>query len=114
MEVRTRNRENVTILELSGDVTLGEGVEILRSNVLEASSGSGSGTNILFNLGGVNFMDSSGVGELIAAYTTLSNRGGSVKLLHLSPKVYDVLQIAHLLTVFEVFDDEDEAIASFG
>ena len=113
MEVRTRNRENVTILELSGDVTLGEGVEILRSNVLEAAGGS-SGTNILFNLGGVNFMDSSGVGELIAAYTTLSNRGGSVKLLHLSPKVYDVLQIAHLLTVFEVFDDEDEAIASFG
>ena len=86
--------------------------EILRSNVLEAASD--SGTNILFNLGGVNFMDSSGVGELIAAYTTLSNRGGSVKLLHLSPKVYDVLQIAHLLTVFEVFDDEDKAIASFG
>jgi anti-sigma B factor antagonist len=112
MEVRTRNRENVTILELSGDVTLGEGVEILRSNVLESAGG--SGTNILFNLGGVNFMDSSGVGELIAAYTTLSNRGGSVKLLHLSPKVYDVLQIAHLLTVFEVFDDEDEAISSFG
>jgi len=112
MEVRTRQRENVTILELSGDVTLGEGVEILRSNVFEAAGGSSA--NILINLGGVNFMDSSGVGELIAAYTTLSNRGGSVKLLHLSPKVYDVLQIAHLLTVFEVFDDEDEAIASFG
>jgi len=112
MEVQTRHRDNVTILELSGDVTLGGGGEILRHAVLEVAGGTGN--HILINLGDVRFMDSSGVGELIAAHTTLSNRGGSVKLLHLSPKVYDVLQIAHLLTVFEVYDDEDEAIASFG
>jgi len=112
MEVQTRHRDNVTILELSGELTLGDGDAILRQAVLEVAGGTGN--NILINLGDVSFMDSSGVGELIAAYTTLSNRSGSVKLLHLSPKVYDVLQIAHLLTVFEVFDDEDEAIASFG
>ena len=112
MEVQTRHRDNITILELSGELTLGSGDEVLRHAVMEVAGRTGD--SILINLGDVSFMDSSGVGELIAAYTTLSNRGGSVKLLHLSPKVYDVLQIAHLLTVFEVFDDEDEAIVSFG
>ena len=112
MDVRTQRRDNVTILEPDGDVTLGGGDETLRRAVLNVAQSNGG--NILINLSGVGFMDSSGVGELIAAYTTLSKRGGSVKLLHLSPKVHDVLQIAHLLTVFEVFDDEDEALASFG
>ena len=111
MEVHSRRRDQVTILEPRGDVTSSGGDEILRQAVLDAVDGTCG--KILIDLSGVGFMDSSGLGELIGAYTTVSNRGGAVKLLHLSPKVHDVLQIAHLLTVFEVFDDEDEAVASF-
>ena len=111
MEVRTRTHDNIVILEPDGDATIGGGAELLRSSVLEVVETNGA--NVLIDLAGVRFMDSSGVGALIAAYTTLSNRGGSVKLLHLSPMVHDVLQIASLLTVFEVYDDENEAIASF-
>ena len=68
---------------------------------------------ILVDLGSVSTMDSSGIGELVSAYTTVSNRGGKLKLLHLPPKVADILAITQLITVFEVFDGEDEAVASY-
>lgn len=112
MEVRTRHLDNIVILEPNGDVTIGGGAEVLRSSVLEVVEANGA--NVLIDLSGVSFMDSSGVGALISAYTKLSNRGRTVKLLHLSPRVHDMLQIAHLLTIFEVYDDENEAVASFG
>jgi anti-sigma B factor antagonist len=111
MQVPVRRREQVTILEPAGQVTSSGGDEALRRAVLEAVGGTAG--QVLINLESVDFIDSSGVGELIAAHTTLSKRGGTLKLLKLSPKVHDVLQIAQLFTVFEVFDDEDEAIASF-
>ena len=69
--------------------------------------------NILINLGEVTTIDSSGIGELVAAYTTVTNRGGNLKLLNLPPKVQDILQITQLFTVFDVLDSEEEAIASF-
>jgi len=68
---------------------------------------------ILINLQAVTTIDSSGIGELVSAYTTVTNRGGSLKLLNLPPKVQDILQITQLVTVFDIYDDEDEAVASY-
>jgi len=87
------------------DVALRDAV----SAALEAGS-----KNILVDLGGVSTIDSSGIGELVSAYTTVSNRGGKLKLYNLPDKVTDILQITQLISVFEVFDDEGEAVASFG
>ena len=68
---------------------------------------------LLINLGEVTTIDSSGVGELVSAYTTVTNRGGKLKLVNMPPKVSDILQITQLITVFEVFETEDEAVQSF-
>ena len=111
MKISARHRDGITILEPKGKVTIGVGDVALREAVGETVE-SGS-VKILVNLSGVSTMDSSGIGELVSAYTTVSNRGGVLKLLNLPPKVADILQITQLITVFEVFDDEDEAIASF-
>ena len=83
-------------------------------NLSRTRTGSTAGANnILVNLGNVTTIDSSGIGELVSAYTTVTNRGGKLKLLRLPPKVEDILQITQLMTVFEVFDDEAEALDSF-
>lgn len=111
MKITARHREGVTILEPKGKVTIGVGDVALREAVSQAVD-AGS-VNILVDLSGVTTMDSSGIGEMVSAYTTVSNRDGKLKLLHLPPKVADILQITQLITVFEVFDDEDEAIASY-
>ena len=111
MKISKRSREGVAILEPKGKITIGVGDVMLREAVLETLEEGEK--NILLNLQGVSTMDSSGIGELVSAYTTVSNRGGKLKLLNLPPKVADILQITQLITVFEVFDDEDEAIASF-
>lgn len=111
MKISARNRDGVTILEPQGKITIGVGDVALREAVTEALN-TGS-KKILINMAAVTTIDSSGVGELVSTYTSVANRGGRLKLLHLPPKVDDILQVTQLITVFEVFDDEDEAVASF-
>lgn len=111
MKIGVRQKGGVTILDLRGKITIGVGDVALRDAVHEAL-GAGA-KNILINLDGVSTIDSSGVGELVSTYTTVTNRGGKLKLLNLPSKVADILQITQLITVFEVFDDEQEALQSF-
>lgn len=111
MKIAMRENGGVTILDCKGKITIGVGDVALREAVQEAVKG--GKTNILINLEGVSTMDSSGVGELVSTYTTVTNRGGKLKLLNLPPKVTDILQITQLITVFETFDDEEEAVRSF-
>ncbi|HVS01851.1 MAG TPA: STAS domain-containing protein [Thermoanaerobaculia bacterium] len=111
MNISERQEGDVTILDVSGKITIGVGDVAVRDAVQTALS-SGS-LKILVNLEEVSTIDSAGVGELVSAYTTVANRGGRLKLLNLPPKVNDILQITQLITVFEVHDDEREAIASF-
>lgn len=111
MKVSVRQREDVTILDCKGKVTIGLGDVVLRDAVHGAVKEGAK--NILINLADVTQLDSSGVGELVSSYTTVTNRGGKLKLLNLPPKVSDILQITQLITVFEVHDDEDEAVRSF-
>lgn len=111
MKIEKRSREGVTILDLGGKITIGKGDVALREAVHQALT---AGANsMLINLKDVTTIDSSGVGELVSAFTTVTNRGGKLKLVNLPAKVNDILQITQLITVFEVFDTEDEAIRSF-
>jgi anti-sigma B factor antagonist len=111
MQITEREKGSVTILDVSGSLTIGEGDIELRDAVLEVLAGGSK--NILLNLKNVRKMDSSGVGELVAAYTSTRNRGGELKLTQLSPKVGAVLQVTRLVGILEMFDDEETAIASF-
>ena len=113
MSMKTSNRQvdGVTIVDCSGRITLGEGSVILRDSVRELL-GKGN-KKILLNLGDVNYIDSSGIGELVSAYTTVKNQGGELKLLNLTKKVHDLLQITKLYTVFDVKDDETAAVKAF-
>ena len=111
MKTGTRHVDGVTIVDLSGRITLGEGSVILRDTVRDLV-GKGN-KKILLNLGEVNYIDSSGIGELVSAFTTVRNQGGELKLLNLTKKVHDLLQITKLYTVFDVNDDEAAAIKSF-
>lgn len=111
MKISTRQVDGVTILDLSGRITLGEGSVQLRDAVRELLSKGQK--NILLNLADVNYIDSSGIGELVSAFTTMRNQGGELKLLKLTKKVHDLLQITKLYTVFDIKDDEAQAIASF-
>ena len=112
MKASTRQMDGVTIVDLSGRITLGEGSVVLRDTIRELV-GKGN-KKILLNLGDVTYIDSSGIGELVSAFTTVRNQGGELKLLNLTKKVHDLLQITKLLTVFDVHDDETKAVASFG
>jgi len=107
----TRQRDGVTILDLKGKITIGVGDVQLRGAVHQALD-SGS-TKILLNFAGVTTIDSSGIGELVSSYTTTNHRGGKLKLVSLPPKVNDILHITQLITVFDVYDTEDEAVAAF-
>lgn len=111
MKVSSRQVDGVTILDLSGRITLGEGSVQLRDAVRDLLAKGQK--HILLNLGDVNYIDSSGIGELVSAYTTARNQGGELKLLNLTKKVHDLLQITKLYTVFDVKDDEASAIASY-
>ena len=111
MKITKREKNGVTILEVEGKVTIGKGDVVLREAVLQAI-GEGP-AKLLINLGEVTTIDSSGVGELVSAYTTVTNRGGKLKLVNMPPEVSDILQITQLITVFEVFETEDEAVQSF-
>jgi anti-sigma B factor antagonist len=111
MKASTRQIDGVTVVDLSGRITLGEGSVILRDTVRDLI-GKGE-KKILLNLGDVTYIDSSGIGELVSAFTTVRNQGGELKLLKLTKKVHDLLQITKLYTVFDVKDDEAVAISSF-
>src|SRR5438309_5095681 len=111
MKSSTRQMDGVTILDLSGRITLGEGSVVLRDTVRDILTKGNK--KILLNLGQVNYIDSSGIGELVSAFTTVRNQGGDLKLLNLTKKVHDLLQITKLYTVFDVRDDEAGAVKSF-
>ena len=111
MKASTRQVDGITIVDLSGRITLGEGSVILRDTIKDLL-GKGQ-KKILLNLGDVSYIDSSGIGELVSAFTTVRNAGGELKLLNLTKKVHDLLQITKLYTVFDVKDDEATAIGAF-
>ena len=111
MKVSTRQVDGVTIVDCSGRITLGEGSVVLRDAVKDLLSKGQK--KIVLNLADVNYIDSSGIGELVSAYTTVKNQGGELKLLNLTKKVHDLLQITKLYTVFDVKDDEASAVKAF-
>jgi len=111
MKVATRQVDGVTILDLSGRITLGEGSVTLRDSVRDVLA-KGS-RKILLNLADVSYIDSSGVGELVSAFTSVKNAGGELKLLNLTKKVNDLLQITKLYTVFDIWDNEASAVSAF-
>ncbi len=109
--ITERQAGDVTILDLDGKVTIGEGSVALRSAIRRLL---GEGKNkILLNLGGVGYIDSSGIGELVSSFTAVNKENGTLKLLNLTQKIQDLLAITKLLTVFDVYDAEADALASF-
>ena len=111
LNIRERQAGDVTILDMDGKITIGEGSVSVRSAIrrlLEEGK-----KKILLNLGGVGYVDSSGIGELVSSYTTTSSKGGQLKLLNLTQKIHDLLTITKLLTVFDVYEDEATALNSF-
>jgi anti-sigma B factor antagonist len=111
MKASNRQVNGITVVDMSGRITLGEGSVILRETVKDLL-GKGQ-KKILLNLGDVTYIDSSGIGELVSAFTSVRNQGGELKLLKLTKKVHDLLQITKLYTVFDIKDDEAAAIQSF-
>ena len=111
MKATTRTVDNVEIISLQGKITIGAGDTQLRE-VIQNAINAGK-TNILLDLSGVTTIDSSGIGELVGSYTTATNRGGKLKLLHLPAKLNELLHVTQLITVFEVYENEREAVGSF-
>ncbi len=111
MKIAVREVQGVTIIAPSGKITIGVGDVALREAVREALDR--GARQMLIDLAGVTTIDSSGIGELVSAYTTVTHRGGKLKLFNMPPKVNDILQITQLITVFDVFADEHEAVQSF-
>ena len=110
MVLNPRRLDDVVILDLSGRITMGEGTLILRDRIQKLLAA--GDRKFLLNLADVDYIDSSGLGELVAAYTTVRNKQGDVKLLNLTAKAKDLLQMTKLLTVFDVYEDEPKAISS--
>jgi anti-sigma B factor antagonist len=110
MVLNERRLDDVVILDLSGRITMGEGTLILRDYILKLLNA--GERKFLLNLADVNYIDSSGLGELVTSFTTVRNHDGQLKLLNLTRRVQDLLQITKLLTVFESFDSEPEALKS--
>ena len=111
LTIVSREVDGVTVLDLSGRITLGEGSVQLR-DAIRGLIGKGK-KSVLLNMGDVSYIDSSGLGELVSAYTTAKNQQGEVKLLNLTRKVHDLLQLTKLYTVFDIYDDETHAITAF-
>jgi anti-sigma B factor antagonist len=112
MKASNRQVNGVTVVDMSGRITLGEGSVVLRDSIRDLI-GKGQ-KKILLNLGDVTYIDSSGIGELVSAFTAVRREGGELKLLNLTKKVHDLLQITKLYTVFDIKDDEATAIQAFG
>jgi anti-sigma B factor antagonist len=110
LSIKTRKVDDVVVVDLSGRLTIGEAVQSMRQTIRSAAD-SGD-VRFVLNLGDVSYIDSSGLGELVSTYTTIRNRQGDVKLLHLTKKAKDLLQMTKLLTVFDTFDDEAQAVAA--
>ena len=111
LNINERQAGDVTVLDMSGKITIGEGSVALRTairRVLEEGK-----KRILLNLAGVSYIDSSGIGELVSSYTAINKEGGQLKLLNLTQKLRDLLTITKLLTVFDVYESEAEALNSF-
>ena len=111
LNIAERLAGDVTVLDMSGKITIGEGSVALRTAVrrmLEEGK-----KKILLNLAGVGYIDSSGIGELVSSYTAINKDGGQLKLLNLTQKLQDLLTITKLLTVFDVYESESEALSSY-
>ena len=108
MKATTRDVNGIAIIKVDGKITIGAGDQQLRDVIANANS-----KNILLDLSGVTTIDSSGIGELVGSYTTATNKGGKLKLLHLPAKLNELLHVTQLITVFEVYENEQEAMDSF-
>ncbi|HEX8177420.1 MAG TPA: STAS domain-containing protein [Pyrinomonadaceae bacterium] len=111
LDIKERQAGDVTVLDMDGKITIGEGSVALRSAIrrlLEEGK-----KKILLNLAGVGYIDSSGIGELVSSFTAINKEGGQLKLLKLTQKLQDLLAITKLLTVFDVYDNESEALSSY-
>jgi anti-sigma B factor antagonist len=111
VKLTTRQVGDVTVIDAVGRITLGEGSSTFRDMIRDMAAAGNK--KILLNLGEVSYIDSSGIGELVSGFTTVTNHGGALKLLNLTKRVKDLLQITKLYTVFEVSDDEAHAVRSF-
>ena len=111
MQIEERVVGNVTILDLKGKMLIGEGDELLREKINHLVEGGKK--KVLLNLADVPYVDSAGLGEIVRCYTTVSRKDGKLKLLNLTKRIHDLLSITKLLTVFETYDTEEEAIRSF-
>ncbi len=111
MQIEERSSDDVMILDLKGKLTLGDGDELLKDKVNSLIQQ--GYRKLLLNLEGVPYVDSAGLGEIVRTYTTVSRQGGKLKLLNLTKRIEDLLSITKLLTVFETFDTEQEAVKSF-
>ena len=111
MEASTRQFQDVIVVDLIGQIKFGEGSSVLRDTVKDLLAK--GHRKILLNLGEITYIDSGGIGELISAFTSTRNQGGELKLLNLTKKVNDLLQITKLYTVFDIRDDEADALAAF-
>ena len=111
MKATSRSADGVEIISLQGKITIGSGDTQLRE-VINNAVNAGK-TKILLDLSQVTTIDSSGIGDLVGSYTTVTNRGGKLKLLHLPAKLNELLHVTQLITVFEVYEDEKEAVGSF-
>ena len=111
LNIRERQAGDVTILDLEGKITIGEGNVALRSAIRRLIQEGKK--KVLLNLSGVSYMDSSGIGELVSSHTTITGKEGQLKLLNLQAKIKDLLAITKLLTVFDVYENESEALNSY-
>jgi anti-sigma B factor antagonist len=111
VKLTTRQVGDVSVMDATGRITLGEGSSTFRETLRELVTKGQK--KVLLNLADVSYIDSSGIGELVSGFTTVTNQGGQLKLLNLNKRVQDLLQITKLYTVFEVFDDEASAVRSF-
>jgi len=111
VKLTTRQVGDVTVVDAAGRITLGDGASTFRDTIRDLAGGGRK--KLLLNLAEVSYIDSSGIGEMVSGFTTVTNQGGQVKLLNLTKRVKDLLQITKLYTVFEVFEDETAAVRSF-
>jgi anti-sigma B factor antagonist len=111
MKITKRKKGDVLILDLQGKILIGEGIDELRGAINNAIKE--KETKLILNFAGVPYLDSTGLGEVVRSYTSVKREGGVVKIINLTTKVRDLLSVTKLITVFETFEDEEKAIASF-